>query len=90
MLAGILAWLGTCTGVLALFSFADKAASPEGKARARALLDFGWKDTVTRWPSVFVEMFDSIFGKRHLTWKCFGRSCVASVVAVTICTLIYA
>lgn len=88
MIAGLLAWLGTCTGVLALFSFADKAASPEGKVRARALLDFGWKDTVTQWPSVFVEMFDSIFGERHFTWKCIGRSCVASLAAVLLCTAI--
>lgn len=88
-IAGIAAYIGLCAGVLTLFSFADKAASPEGKKRARALLDFRWKDTVTRWPSVFVEMFDSIFGKKHLTRKCFWRSCVASLAAVTICTLIF-
>ena len=89
MVAGILAWLGTCATALTLFYFADEASSLQGKARARELLDFGWKDTVTRWPSVFIEMFDSIFGKRHFTWKCFWRSCVASLVAVVICTLIY-
>lgn len=88
-IAGIAAYIGFCLGVLTLFSMADKAASPEGKVRARALLDFGWKDTVTQWPSVFVEMFDSIFGKRHLTWKCFGKSCLASLIAVAIVTLSY-
>lgn len=89
MVAGILAWLGTCTAVLALFSYADKAASPEGKVRARALLDFAWKDTITRWPSVFVEMFDSIFGERHFTWRCFWRSCVASLAAVSVCSVFF-
>ena len=88
-IAGIIAYLISCAGVLALFDYADKAASSEGKKWARALLDFGWKDTVTQWPSVFCEMFDSIFGKRHFTWRCFWRSCVASVVAVVICSLIF-
>jgi hypothetical protein len=30
------------------------------------------------WPGTFATVFDRVFGTKHLSWKCFGRSCVAS------------
>ena len=41
-----------------------------------------------RWVQSFSDLFDSLFGKRHLTWRCFYRSCVASTV-VAILTWIF-
>jgi len=33
---------------------------------------------VQPWPETFAKVFDRVFGVRHLSWKCFWRSCVAS------------
>src|SRR4051812_21390386 len=30
------------------------------------------------WPDTFAKVFDRVFGEKHLSWKCFWRSCVAS------------
>jgi hypothetical protein len=30
------------------------------------------------WPETFAKVFDRVFGKKHLSWKCFLRSCAAS------------
>jgi|HubBroStandDraft_6_1064221.scaffolds.fasta_scaffold326672_1 hypothetical protein len=30
------------------------------------------------WPETFAKIFDRVFGRKHLSLKCFGRSCVAS------------
>jgi hypothetical protein len=34
------------------------------------------------WPTTFGNVFDGVFGTKHLSWKCFLRSCVASYCAV--------
>jgi formylglycine-generating enzyme required for sulfatase activity len=46
--------------------------------------------SIQRWPTHFAALFDRIFGDRHLSWRCFFRSCMASVLAVVLCTLIFA
>jgi hypothetical protein len=30
------------------------------------------------WPGTFTKIFDRVFGTKHLSWKCFGRSCLVS------------
>ena len=44
---------------------------------------------VQRWPATFANVFDRVFGSRHISWRCFGRSAVASS-AVSILAGIYA
>ena len=39
--------------------------------------------TEESWSRTFLSLFDALFGKDHLTPKCFFRSCVASVLAVS-------
>ena len=39
------------------------------------------------WPSTFVALFDRVFTEKHLSWRCFRRSSVASVAAVVVITL---
>src|SRR5258706_12781901 len=34
------------------------------------------------WPETFAKVFDRVFGASHLSWKCFGRSCVGSLAVV--------
>jgi hypothetical protein len=29
-------------------------------------------------PDTFAKVFDRVFGPKHLSWKCFGRSCLGS------------
>jgi len=43
--------------------------------------------TAPDWPHTFMAMFDRVFGYRHITWKCFLRSCMASYSAVFIVAL---
>ena len=45
---------------------------------------------VEPWPDTFAKLFDRVFGKRHLSWTCFYRSCLASysVFAVVMTSLI--
>jgi hypothetical protein len=31
------------------------------------------------WPDTFARVFDRVFGTKHLSWKCFLRSCLASL-----------
>ena len=41
--------------------------------------------TAYLWPQVFIEFFDLIFGKKHLSFKCFFRSSIATFIAAIIC-----
>ena len=34
------------------------------------------------WPETFAKVFDRVFGDHHLSWLCFGRSCIASWFSV--------
>ena len=34
------------------------------------------------WAVGFIELFDRIFGKKHLSWRCFFRSSIASILTV--------
>jgi len=43
---------------------------------------------VEQWPDTFARVFDRVFGAKHLSWKCFGRSCVATLISSSICTTI--
>lgn len=36
------------------------------------------------WPSTFASIFDTIFGERHLSWRCFRRSCLVSAFGVVL------
>ena len=44
--------------------------------------------TVNLWPRVFREFFDKVFGEKHFSFKCFLRSSIASIIAVSICFVI--
>ena len=57
-----------------------------------------WRDTVAlwlmgavedTWPRHFGALFDRIFGARHLSWHCFIRSSIASLLAVGVLYLLF-
>ncbi len=46
---------------------------------------------VEPWPETFAKVFDRVFGTRHLSWRCFWRSSVASVLSVVlVCLFLFA
>ena len=40
------------------------------------------------WPETFVKVFDRLFGKKHWSIRCFGRSCIASLVTFAVMIII--
>ena len=85
----IAAWAGAISFVWVLFDRAEKVTSPEAKEAASRWLRNLSVDLPERWPSQFALLFDRIFGERHLSFKCFFRSCIASAISVAILFLIY-
>lgn len=41
------------------------------------------------WPETFARVFDRVFGTKHLSWKCFWRSCLASFALVLMSLLTF-
>jgi hypothetical protein len=37
------------------------------------------------WPETFTRIFDKTFGTKHLSWKCFARSSIVSVLIFILC-----
>lgn len=41
------------------------------------------------WPTIFADLFDHVFGKKHDTFRCFSRSSFASLISVGVVILIW-
>lgn len=93
--------LAIFVGVNALFFKADDFFSKEFKDDvALRLLCLESPDAKSSWPDFFVQLFDKIFSKqpkpgevlpewrRHLSERCFWRSCAASIFAVIAVTVV--
>ena len=86
----VASWLSVTGGVWALFDRAESVATEDAKqAIARWLRNLDPAGPLAQWPTTFAAVFDRVFGARHLSWRCFGRSCVASVASVAIVTGIW-
>jgi hypothetical protein len=44
--------------------------------------------TVEPWPDTFAKMFDRVFGTKHLSWRCFMRSCLTSYACFLLALII--
>ena len=65
---------------------------------ARSMLNPARKDEIAlwlmgaqseeNWSRSFTSLFDAVFGERHLSWRCFLRSTVASLIAVVLIWLL--
>ena len=83
----VFAWVATTAGLWFLFDKAESTMSARSRKQvAEWLMDTDLSESVASAPQQFIELFDSIFGDRHLTWMCFTRSSAASVLAVAITT----
>jgi hypothetical protein len=84
-LFGLLGFGGTgffaTLAVLGLFWKADDAFSDELRdAFSNKLQGLKIDTEGVNWPRAFMQMFDQVFGDRHLTVRCFIRSTIASTV----------
>ena len=76
--------------VLAFFWKLEDLASPRAKKDiANWLMRVDVPGVASHWPNHFALLFDTIFGKMHLSWRCFARSCLASVFAVGVMIVVW-
>ena len=79
----VFAWATTTGGLWFLFEKAEKALSEGSRDRV-----VGWlgqsdlRGSIEAIPSQFAALFDLVFGEKHLAWKCFRRSSLASAITV--------
>lgn len=50
----------------------------------------GAEQVVQLWLQTFTEVFDRMFGQKHLSWKCFRRSCAVSAIGAFLMLCIWA
>lgn len=75
-------WGGLCacaSTIYALGVFLSSHICQEKKDNVALWL---WGEYQTTWSSQFCDVFDSVFGEKHLSWKCFFRSCLVSIISV--------
>jgi hypothetical protein len=48
------------------------------------LLDISPTRSIQGWRATFLKLFNLVFGDKHLSWRCFFRSCVVTAAAVVI------
>lgn len=76
-----------------LFHAMEETATTDTKRicadRIKSIAAKSISQTIVESPQWFIEAFDRIFGDRHLTWRCFLRSCVASMVSVVVMTIVW-
>jgi hypothetical protein len=87
--------LGTLILVIkGIFELMENTANPSAKRSAadwiKSIAAKSTSQTIVESPRWFIVAFDRIFGDRHLTWRCFLRSCVASMIAVFVMTVMWA
>ncbi len=89
MLTYLLAWVALVSGLMTLFSFAEEVTKSEVKsAVTKWLLNINVEGSFSNWPGQFAGIFDGVFGKRHISFRCFWRSCIASISSVVIVLLV--
>ena len=52
------------------------------------LLGVKTAERVQMWPQTFANMFDRVFGAKHLSGRCFLRSCIATMSACICCSVV--
>jgi len=66
----------------------ERLAADTKDAIAVWLLDLRVARTAQIWASTLSKVFDRVFGKKHLSWKSFVRSCLSSYVGLILFLLI--
>jgi hypothetical protein len=77
-IVGAAALAGPVIGVFWKF---EDIASAELKGMVIRGLKYGGTSSEVGWAGQLTVIFAKVFGERHFSWKCFYRSCLASVFA---------
>ncbi len=86
----IAAWLGLIGGVWGIFERAETVIKDDLRRQISTWLKSDFSEKIdSDLPSMFINIFDNIFGKKHLSFKCFFRSCIVSIIAVIIMSFIF-
>ena len=90
----LLLWAALTTAIITLFRIMGDTVTPDAKRKfaewIKSIAAKSTSQTIVESPRWFVEAFDKIFGDRHLSLRCFSRSCVASIMAVFVMTIMWA
>jgi hypothetical protein len=78
----LMAWAATTGGLWFLFEKAEVSSSAEARHDVAGWLSSSRGEEIARVPEQFAHLFDRVFGERHLTWRCFRSSALASVSSV--------
>ncbi|MCG8433561.1 MAG: hypothetical protein MJA83_05985, partial [Gammaproteobacteria bacterium] len=78
----LLAWGSLTGGLWFIFDVAERSASQEVRLKFGAIFKTDNKVAFESLPDSFGILFDSVFGSKHLSWRCFRSSVLASVFAV--------
>jgi hypothetical protein len=77
-------------GIQKFFEEIEKKLSGDTKLEiAFWLLDLPPTKTIHAWYATFPKIFNTIFGDKHWSWRCFWRSCTATTILVAGTTLPY-
>ncbi|MGR3311065.1 MAG: hypothetical protein ACUZ77_09835 [Candidatus Brocadiales bacterium] len=87
-------YIGSCLaiagGFYALFSRAEEVVAKDTRDKiAKSIKGFNPGVPKSDWKETFAYVFDSIFTNKHLSWKCFLRSCISSLIAVVVLSLVW-
>lgn len=83
-------YISICGVIWVIFTRTELLLNGDGKA-----LIYKWINTpnytsiLSSWSPSFIHLFDSIFGKNHLSFKCFVRSSIASISFVILLGIIW-
>lgn len=87
----ILTWFAIIGGIYTLFAIAEDGLTPHIKEDvSHWLLRLDPSRQIVIWAESFTNIFDRVFGEKHVSWQCFWRSSTASIISVLVLTLIWA
>jgi hypothetical protein len=79
--------LGLFWGVHRLFAAVGDVLSENHRLEIAVwLLDLRTAATVEPWTATFAKVFDRVFGDKHVSWRCFWKSSLASLCMAAVAT----
>ena len=80
-LAFLGSYLTISYGIYRLFEKAGDLVVESSKKKAYSwLINLKVKEVESNWPPYFIELFDKVYTKKHISWKCFFRSVISSML----------
>lgn len=85
VLSFFVTWIAICAGLVWMFREGEKVMSGESRAAVSDwLLQEDFAARRSNWPETFIALFDALFTDEHLSWTCFVRSALTSVLVITV------